>query len=324
MKLSGIGERAIIESLFRSGHVHGGSDDCVVIRENNTNFLVSTDSVSTRTNIPKGASASQIGKFLASINLSDVAAMAGIPIGMVASFNVPESFDSVDLERIVESCDTRLNEFGAQYLGGDTKESRDMVISGTIIGKQNDSLLRRRSDIRKGQVVCVTGDMGRAASGYIFYSSDYRKSFGIDLLLDISPKVREAQVISRNGGKFMTDLSDGISSSIFSTKKEFGIGFRLVQDEIPLDSNVKKAIQLSGASDLDIALNYGGDYELMFTIENENYAAFRKSMEKEGIKVSYIGDTWEGDNMIFDGQRWNMLQPGGYEHFRGKRGIGTL
>ena len=59
----------------------------------------------------------------------------------------------------------------------------------------------------------------------------------------------------------MTDLSDGIASAIAKAKDDFNIGFRIVQNEIGLDRNVSRAILLSGASDLDLSLYFGGDYE---------------------------------------------------------------
>ncbi len=315
MKISKIGENAFIKQLFKDGHVHGGNDDCVVLRIGKENVLISTDSVSYSTNLPAESTASQIGAFLASINLSDIAAMAGKPIGMLGSFMVPGSTEDRFLYEIVEAIDLKMKEFGSKYLGGDTKEGVELVLAGTVIGEQKETIIRRRSDLRKGQILCVTGRQGRAASGYIFYRSGYRKRQGIDLLLNFKPRVKEAQIISEYGGKFMTDLSDGIASAIKKTKEDFNIGFRIVQNEIPLDRNVSRAILLSGASELDLSLYFGGDYELMFTIENTNYRDFKDAMEKNRIDVSYIGDSWDGENIIFDGEKWTAINRVGYEHF---------
>ncbi|MFG1415630.1 MAG: thiamine-monophosphate kinase [Thermoplasmataceae archaeon] len=324
MKISSIGERELVASMFRTGHVHGGDNDCIEIPLGKKKLLVSTDSVSYDTNIPAGASADQIGRFLAAINLSDIAAMAGNPIGMLSSFNLPGKTDSEFVLKLVESIDNELKLFDAEYLGGDTKESSVMILSGTIIGEQAERLIRRRSDIRPDQVLCVTGDLGKAAAGYTFYRLGYRKKLGIDLLMNIVPRVREAKIISENGGKFMTDLSDGIFESIYRAKRDFGIGFRLVQDEIPVNENVKKAIQLSGGTLNDMTLSFGGDYEILFTIENENYADFKSAMESEKIHVSYIGDTWKGDNIIFDGRSWSQIVGGGYQHFAPAPKIGSI
>ena len=324
MKISDIGERELVTSMFKTGHIHGGDNDCIEISIGGKRLLASTDSVSSDTNIPIGATSAQIGKFLADINLSDIAAMAGNPIGMLSSFNLPGKIDSNFVLGLVEAIDKELNVFGAEYLGGDTKESRSMVLSGMIIGEQQEKLIRHRSDIRQGQVLCVTGDLGRAAAGYTFYKTGYRKKLGINLLMDFVPRIREAKIISENGGKFMTDLSDGVLESIYKAKRDFGIGFRLVQDEIPVNEQVKKAIQLSGAAENDLTLSFGGDYEILFTIDNDNYADFKTAMDSEKIHVSYIGDTWKGENMIFDGRSWKPIEGGGYQHFAPVPKIGSI
>ncbi|EQD30066.1 thiamine monophosphate kinase, partial [mine drainage metagenome] len=131
-------------------------------------------------------------------------------------------------------------------------------------------------------------------------------------------------IISEHGGKFMTDLSDGVLESIYKAKRDFGIGFRIVEDEIPVNDHVQKAIQLSGGKSTDLTLGFGGDYELLFTIDNGNYSDFKAAMELEKIHVSYVGDTWKGDNLIFDGQRWNPLEGGGYQHFAPAPRIGSI
>ena len=324
MKLSDLGEIGLISQLFQRGHIHGGKEDCVVLRIGKKNILLSTDSVSYLTNLPRKSTPAQIGQFLASINLSDIAAMAGNPLGMLASFLVSKKTDSEFVEKIVEAADLKLREFGAEYLGGDSKEGHDLEIAGTIIGEQDDKLLRRRSDIRKGQLVGITGTMGRGAAGYVFFKSGYRVSHGINLMMSFIPRIKEARIISELGGKFMTDLSDGINGSITRAKRDFGVGFRIVEDEIPLDANVAKASQLSGETPTNIAMNYGGDYEIMFTIDNTKYSDFKAAMESEHIKASFIGDTWEGGNILFDGAKWNNIAEGGYEHFRVQPKIGKI
>ncbi len=324
MKLSELGEIGIISRLFEKGHIHGGKEDCVVLKSGNRNLLISTDSVSYLTNLPREASPAQIGRFLSSINLSDIAAMAGDPLGMVASFMVSPDLDSEFIEQIVEAADTVLQHYNAEYLGGDSKEGTDLAISGTVIGEQKSRLLRRRSEIKKDQILGVTGTLGRGASGYVFYRSGYRQSKGVELMLGFEPRIKEAKIISELGGKFMTDLSDGLVGSIARAKGDFGIGFRIVEDEIPLNRNVKKASQISGASETEIAMKYGGDYELLFTVSNSRYKDFKEAVESEKVPVSFIGETWTGENILFDGERWNAVPGRGYEHFRKQPAIGNI
>ncbi len=318
MKLKDIGERKLIQSIFKDFNITQPKDDCATIEIGDEVFLLSTDIIREATHIPKGAKPRQIGKFAANLNLSDIAAMAGQPIGMLVSYLLRPEMEDTIFKEIVAGINDALKAYGAEILGGDTKEGSETVISGTVLGKQQKSLVRRRSDISSGQILGVTNNLGRAASGYLFQKFGYQKSRAVDLILDITPRIREAQAISRHGGKFMMDLSDGLFSSISQMKEDYGKGFRIVEDELPSDRNVKKASDLSGISQTEILGSFGGEYELLFTVENNNYKDFMESMESENIKVTFFGDVWEGKNIIYNGKNWSDITNRGYEHFSRK------
>lgn len=315
MKLEDIGERKLIQGIFKDFNISQSKDDCAIIEAGDEVFLLSTDIIRESTHIPRGAKPRQIGKFAANINLSDIAAMAGEPIGMLISYLLSPEMEERVFREIVSGVNDALKAFDAEILGGDTKEGNETVISGTVLGKQQKSMVRRRSDISKGQIIGVTNDLGRAASGYLFQKFGYQKSRATDMILDITPRIREAQAISRHGGKFMMDLSDGLFSSISQMKDDYGLGFRIVEDELPPDRNVKKASDLSGISPTEIMAGFGGEYELFFTVENQNYKPFMEAMESENIKVNFIGDVWEGKNIIYNGNNWTDITSRGYEHF---------
>lgn len=318
LKLNQLGERNIIDEIFSALSISQEKDDCAVLRNGRDFLLLSTDIIRQSTHIPEGADPSLIGSFVANINLSDIAAMAGIPRGMLVSYLINPDSDDAYLRKIAESIDKELKKHGAEVLGGDTKEGDELVISGAIIGSQTGKLLRRRSDIRKHHIIGITNSLGRSAAGYIFNRSGYRKDLGTRMMLDVHARVREAQIMSEHGAKFMMDLSDGLFASMFQMKHDYGIGFKIVEDEIKFDRNVRKAAEISGLSSTEIACSFGGDYELFFSIENSSYRDFISAMESEKISVSFIGEAWNGDNIIFNGKEWSSVRNRGYEHFLGK------
>lgn len=324
MKLKELGERRIIDSIFKSFSMSQEKDDCALIDMGDEYILMSTDIIRQSTHVPAGASPRQIGKFAAAINLSDIAAMAGQPLGLLVSYLVdPETEDNY-FKEVVGGIHDVLRANDAELLGGDTKEGNELVISGTAVGKQKKPLTRKRSHIAKGQIIGVTNTLGRVASGYIYYRTGYQKARGVSMMLDIHPRLREGQIISEFGGKFMMDLSDGIYSSISQMKADYGVGFKIVEDELPQNSSVKKAASLSGASPTDIMCAYGGDYELMFSIDNNHYKDFMAAMEGEKIKVSFIGEAWEGDNLLYNGSHWSKITSRGYEHFSEAPRLGSI
>lgn len=324
MKLKDLGEREIIERLFRIHNVKQEKDDCALLDLEEKYLLISTDSISTSTHIPIGTKPEQIGSFFASLNLSDIAAMAGEPIGFMTAFSFDSEVEFEHFEGIGKGIKKVLSKYNVELMGGDMKEGPNEVMNGIAIGMQDKKLTRKRSDIRKGQIVAVTNSLGRAAAGYVFYRSGFRKSLGIDLMLNFEPKIKEAITISEYGGKFMMDLSDGLFSSIYQMKHDYGLGFKIVEDELKPNKYVEKAADLSGATMTTLMAGYGGDYELFFTIENKDYPDFRAAMESEKIDVSFIGDVWDGDNMIFDGSRWNLITEKGYEHFSERPVLGKI
>lgn len=324
MKLKDIGERKIIDNIFSSFNVKQEKDDCALIDVGDEYFMLSTDVIREGSHVPEGAKPRQIGKFAANVNLSDIAAMAGEPVGLLMSYLVNPEMEEDYFRELVGGVSEALKKQDTEMLGGDTKEGNELVLSGTAVGRQKKSLTRKRSQIKKGQVLGVTNKLGKAASGYVFYRSGYQKSRGVDLMLDITPRIKEAQIISEHGGKFMMDLSDGIYSSISQMQADYGVSFRLVEDELPKDRNVKKASDISGASETDIMCAFGGDYEILFTIDNEDYKDFASAMEAENIQVSFIGDVWDGDNIMNNGSHWSNITNRGYEHFSSRPKLGKI
>ncbi len=314
MKLKDLGERKIIEILEYGHNGADDKDDCAIIRLGDYYVLLSTDIITKETHLPDGTDPFLAGKFFAAINLSDVAAMAGIPIGFLTSLSVSPEYDITYLEEFYKGIRYELDKFGASIIGGDTKEGISFTASGTIVGKQEPSLVRRRSDIRAGQYVLVTNSLGSAGAGYIYYKYGINRELGIRKMLDIEPRINEALKISFHGAKFMMDLSDGVYASVHQISTDFGVGFKLYGDKIPVDKDVEAAASISHYSINDIALSFGGDYELMFTVERDSLKNFVDSMLHENIEVHCIGETYNGNNVIYDGV-WVPIKNIGYEHF---------
>ncbi len=135
MKLKDIGERNLIHGIFKDFKISQQKDDCAIIDNGDEVLLLSTDIIRESTHIPKGAKPRQIGKFAANINLSDIAAMAGQPVGMLVSYLLSPEMEEAKFREIVSGVNDALKAFDAEILGGDTKEGEETVISGTVLGK---------------------------------------------------------------------------------------------------------------------------------------------------------------------------------------------
>ncbi len=323
MKLGDLGERKIINMLSGITGLQY-KDDCSFIDNGDNYFLITTDVIGQKTHMPKGSDPQLIGQFFASINLSDIAAMAGKPLAFMTAYSISPDIEMDFLERMEQGMVKILKRYDTDFIGGDLKEGDDITLTGIAIGTQTKKLTRKRSDIAEKQMVGYTNDLGRVASGYIFYKSGYMTKMGIEMMLGISPRIREAQIMSEYGAKFMMDLSDGLFASLSQMKNDYGVGFRIIRDEIKYDKNVEKASEISEAGIYDIAAGYGGDYEILFSIDEKDYKDFASAMESEHINVNFIGETWKGDNIIFDGDSWSKIEDRGYEHFRPSPQMGKI
>ena len=324
LKLKDIGERRIIDRLMSMHSKQVPKDDCALIEDGEDYLLLSTDVITPLTHAPKGASPEQIGSFFANINLSDIAGMAGEPIGFMSAYSASPDTDIEFFEGLETGVSKVLDQYEVEHLGGDMKEGASLTLTGIAVGRQKKEYTRKRGDIKPGQLLGVTNRLGRSASGYVFYKTGYKKDLGINLMMGVQARIRDADIISRHGGKFMMDLSDGIFSSVAQMKNDYGIGFKIVEDSVQQDRNVDKASELSGASVRDLLFSFGGDYEILFTIENENYGDFLENMESNNVDVSIIGQVWEENNIIFDGERWEAITGLGYEHFTEKPTLGRI
>ncbi|MEM0156383.1 MAG: thiamine-phosphate kinase [Thermoplasmataceae archaeon] len=315
-KLKEIGEREIIDRLRKRFRLKTPQDDCAIFEDGDSYWMITTDVMNFKTHIPKGTTPELAGNYFVNSNLSDIAAMAGKPESFMTAYSMNPNTDYEFLEKFETGVIRALKKFDCDFAGGDLKEGEGLTMTGIATGRQKKNLTRKRSDISSDQIIGVTNTLGRSGSGYVFYEHKYRIPSALKMILDIKPRIREAQIISEHGGKFMMDLSDGLASSMRQMKHDYGVGFRIVQEEIPVAAEVKKAVSLSGRPETDFTLGFGGDYELLFSIDNRNYSDFMNAMEAEKLTVSFIGEAWKGDNIVYDGSSWVGLKQHGYEHFR--------
>src|SRR3990170_3913813 len=168
MRLQDLGERGAIEVLkriFDRGLALGIGDDCALVDWGDQYLLVTTDLISQRAHLPPTATAYQIGWYLVATNLSDVAAMGGYPLGFVAALALPRTLDVNYLRELARGMDECAKEFGIAILGGDTKEGTEITLAGTAFGRVRRDRVLLRSGARPGDLVVITGDLGRSGGG---------------------------------------------------------------------------------------------------------------------------------------------------------------
>jgi len=322
VKLSDIGERKIIEQisklLSKGDTAVWIGDDCAALDFGADYLLVTTDMISEKTHIPKEMTPFQIGWFIVAINLSDIAAKGGKPIGIVLSLGLPPSTSDSFLNEFTKGAESCVKLNNTNIVGGDTKENTTLTLSGTAIGVVKKDNFMPRKGAKIGDIVAVTGTLGDAGVGLESLNS-MKNPRCIKRLMEPTPRIKEGQILSKTG--FVSscmDISDGLSSSLHQLKKINGLGFEIIKDKLPLS---KELLKIRKSQTIDVykhVLHSGGDYELLLTLPKEKFEEAVKELEKIGTNLTEIGHVIKKNSIfIVENGEKNQLNDGGYEHFRG-------
>lgn len=321
-KLSDLGERKAIrlisDILSKGDEVVGIGDDCAAFEFGEEYLLVSTDMISEKTHIPKIMTPWQLGWFIVAINLSDIAAKGGKAFGFVLSLGLPRDTTDSFLREMTKGAESCSNHYGFSIVGGDTKENLNITLCGTVFGIIKKEWFMARKGCRLGDVVAVTGKLGKAAAGYYAMQRDIEDESILNDLLEPVPRVEEGMALACE--RIVTscmDISDGLSSSLYQMMELNDVGFEIEKEKIPLSSSLHK---LSKTQDLDVyeyALQFGGDYELLLTVPPEKFEKARICVEHVNGLLTEIGHVTRDKKVkLVDKEVKKTLKNKGYEHFK--------
>jgi thiamine-monophosphate kinase len=312
--LGGLGERKIIRMIRRLYPYGWPDDDSYYFDVGRKRLLLTTDSIIEKVHFPRRSDPYLVGRFFAAVNLSDIAAMGGRPVYFMSSLMLPGSMRFGYLEKFERGMHSCLSKHGVKMTGGDIKQSKEIAMTGIVIGSSERRLLKR-SGSRRGDLLCVTGSLGKNAAGYYMWKRT-GSADGIRLLLDVEPQVKAGIFISKIGASSAIDLSDGVYSAVKSLKEASGNGFEIDYSRLPLDKNAVAVNKRYGVAIEELALNFGGDYQLLFTIPKSAYLKALPLIRKNALKISVIGRVAGGKNVLIKNGRTRPISRSGYEHFR--------
>ena len=245
------------------------------------------------------ATLEQVGYKVMAVSLSDCAAMVTEPVAAVISVGLPEGFGADELKKLHAGIVSAGDKYGCALVGGDItswKGAGRFVVSAAMLSKRAGVEPVRRSGAKVGDVICVTGRLGGAIGGRH---------------LRFEPRVKEAIEIARMVKlNSMIDISDGLSSDLNRICRQSEVGAIIEADLIPISA------EAAGSSDpLGSALNDGEDFELLFTLSQEDFDELSSKWQGTLLitSVGVITDSGKMQLKMSDGGLED-LQPGGYEH----------
>jgi thiamine-monophosphate kinase len=319
-RLASIGERKAIElisSLLSQGNVAVGiGDDCAALDLGEDYLLVTTDMMTVRTHTPQ-ATPAQIGWHLIAINLSDIASKGGRPLGIVTALGLPRETPISFIKQLAKGMDRCARTFGTSVIGGDTKESCEITLTGTAFGLVKKDAFMPRSGARIGDLVAVTGRLGGAAAGYQALRRGLKVPQAVKALLEPWPRVREGMVLAKaHVATSCIDISDGLSTSLYHLAGASKVGFSISYEMLPVHEAIQKVRFPTERAIQNAVMHFGGEYELLMTLDPGNLLKASKALKRLGTELTVIGVVTRSKILIEKDGKAQPLENKGWEHFR--------
>lgn len=274
----------------------GPGDDCAVLAPGRSPLLVTTDMLMDGTDFRLGeVEPRRVGRKAMAVNLSDIAAMAGEPVGAVVAVALPRGRAGLAEEMYIglrEMADA----FDTPIVGGDTNSwDGPLAITVTIFGESAKPV--RRNGAQPGDWLFVTGPLGGSILGHHF---------------DFTPRIREARLLADAVDlKAMIDISDGLSQDLHHILTESHCGAELDAAAIPIADAARTLAARTGKSPLEHALGDGEDFELIFAVSAVDGA---KLMKDSPVPVWKIGECMAAGYGIVENGVRRRLEPTGWAH----------
>ena len=280
------------QAVKRKDVLLGIGDDCAVVSNtDNQNIVITTDTLVAGVHFPLGTSAKAIGHKAVAVNLSDIAAMGAKPSWISLAITLPEVNDDWLNEFCVgvfELCEY----YNVQLIGGDTTQG-PLSVTITAQGLTPEGKYLSRSGSKPGDWLYVTGEVGDAALALhnqveqLITDSDVVEQ--IQAKLDFpKPRVLAGQAL-REYASAAIDISDGLLADLGHICQASNVGANVVLDAVPLSAAMNKSQLFDEA--INFALTGGDDYELLFTVSEDNKVGMETALSHAGVKVSCIGQT---------------------------------
>jgi thiamine-monophosphate kinase len=304
----------------------GLRDDAALLAAPAGDLVLTTDALVAGVHFFAEDAAGAVARKALRVNLSDLAAKGAEPIGFLLALALPNDWTEQWLEAFAAGLADDAKAYGCPLFGGDTvKTPGPLMVSITAFGGVDAGRMARRDGVRPGDLLYVSGTIGDAALGLKLRLGARAVQAGLDeehrqFLLNryLLPQPRNALAgAMRQFAHGGMDVSDGFVGDLTKMLRVSGVSGRIDLKLLPLSSAAKAALAIDG--DLIETIATGGDdYEILAAIGKEEAAAFERSAEAAGVKVSRIGEAVHGDGAPeFSGPDGRALTftRGSFSHF---------
>jgi thiamine-monophosphate kinase len=336
-QLSDLGEFGLIDHLTKNfkinqvSTVKGIGDDAAVLDFKNKKIVVTTDLLVEGVHFDLSyMPLKHLGYKSVVVNISDVCAMNAVATQITVSIAVSNRFPLEALEELYAGIETAAAIYNVDVVGGDTTSStKGLLISVTAIGTIEDNNEVYRSGAKPNDLLVVSGDLGGAYMGLQILEREkevYKvnpnnqpdlEPYSYIIERQLKPEARKdiVKLLSDLDVKpsSMIDISDGLSSEIIHICKQSEVGCDLFEEKIPLDPVVISTCEEFNIDSTTVALNGGEDYELLFTISQEDYPKIKANPSLSVI--GFIKEKEAGIHLVTRAETRIPIKAQGWKNF---------
>jgi thiamine-monophosphate kinase len=336
-EIAELGEFGLIEHLTKNNEIHNAGtllsvgDDAAVIDQFGRQSVISTDLLIEGVHFDLVYTPlKHLGYKSVVVNLSDIYAMLATPTHITLSLGISNKFSVEALEEFYEGVYAACERFQVDLVGGDTSSSqKGFIISVTAIGEVAPDKYVTRSGAKANDLICVSGDLGAAYLGLQLLEREKKifmehptiqpnlegQAYLMERLLKPEPRADIAEWLIEQGitPTAMIDVSDGLSSDLLHICNKSEVGCVIYEDKIPVHEDTKHMATEFHLGSAACALNGGEDYELLFTVKQEDYD---KITGNTNISIiGYVTVKEEGTHLITKGGAKHKLTAQGWNAF---------
>lgn len=328
MKLSRLGEFGVIERVRRAAPTNrdvrlGIGDDAALVRAKTGFFLVTADLLVEGVHFQlKWTSLWNLGYKTLAVNLSDIAAMGGIPAYLTLSLGIPEHFSSEDLDGFYRGVRSLAIEHNVAIIGGDISLADKLLISACLIGHAPYRPISR-SGAKLRNDIYVTGTLGDSALGLQLLKRKLSRKTRAAYLLNRhhkpTPRLAVGALLARKRlATAMIDVSDGLLQDLGHICAASLIGGRVWEETLPLSAAYRA---VAGTEGTRYALAGGEDYELLFCARQRDRQIIAQLQHQLQVPLTRIGicvPAEEGVACLDRSGKPISLPATGHDHFTSK------
>jgi thiamine-monophosphate kinase len=336
MKVSDLGEFGLIELLAdivnKSKNARDDSwqqlligigDDAAAWKGNSSIQLATTDSLVQDTHFDLNITSwEELGWKAVAVNLSDIAAMGGIPKYALISLALPGELETDCISSLYQGMVQIANQFGVAIVGGNIASASKTVINVTVLGSLESKFALTRSAAVSGDQIAVTGYLGQSAAGLKMLKQKLNFDVETSRLLrqahlQPAPRVNEGHILLQQGVKAAIDISDGLLADLAHICRASKVSATIKEDLVP----IHPAVRANFKSDCQqLALSGGEDYELLFTANSRIIDRVKQTITCPVTVIGEITKGTPGQLAVIDTAGKSIpWQQAGWEHFKSQK-----